>query len=308
MGAPRTGDPVHPDLRRIARVLPRHLIGPRSLSTVRRFLALADRPRDGVEVLPVGGVSVRLHHPGAADGPLPAVLWIHGGGYVIGNAAQDDKLCARLARHHGALVAAVDYRLAPEHPFPTPLHDCHDALVWLAARPEVDATRVAIAGASAGAGLAAALALLARDRGEVAPVAQVLTYPMLDDRTAVDPSYDRLDVRGWDNASNRFGWASYLGRPPGSPAISGLAAPSRHDDLAGLPQAWIGVGTNDVFHDEDVAYAQRLREAGVRCELEVVPGAFHAFDGIARRAPVVRAFAASRDAFLDDVLGDGTAR
>ena len=127
------------------------------------------RPGPGVDVEALGAISVRVHRPPSrASAPFPAVLWIHGGGYVIGSAGQDDAVCRHLAEELGALVAAVDYRLAPEHPFPVPLHDCHDALVWLAGRGDVDAERVAIAGASAGGGLAAALALLARDRGRSA--------------------------------------------------------------------------------------------------------------------------------------------
>ena len=127
------------------------------------------------------------------------MLWIHGGGYVIGSAAQDDAVCRHLAHELGRLVAAVDYRLAPEHPFPVPLHDCHDALVWLANRGDVDADRVAIGGASAGGGLAAALALLARDRAEVRPAFQLLSYPMLDDRTALRTDIDERHFRLWNN-------------------------------------------------------------------------------------------------------------
>jgi acetyl esterase/lipase len=207
---------------------------------------------------------------------------------------QDDATCRRFARALGAVVAAVEYRLAPEHPFPTPLHDCHDALAWLASRDDVDADRVAIGGASAGGGLAAGLALLARDRGEVGPVKQVLAYPMLDDRTVLRNDIDERSLRLWDNRANRFGWSSYTGLPPGSPRISGLAAPARHDDLTGLPPAWIGVGTLDLFHDEDVAYAERLRSAGVDCELDIVDGAFHGFDIVRAGAQVSKAFAAAQ--------------
>ena len=126
---------------------------------------------------------MRLHRPDGVSRPGPALLWIHGGGYVIGTAQQDDELCRRFARELGVTVAAVDYRLAPEHPYPAPLEDCYAALTWLAALPAVDPARVAIGGASAGGGLAAALALLARDRGEVTPTLQLLAYPMLDDRS-----------------------------------------------------------------------------------------------------------------------------
>ena len=205
-----------------------------------------------------------------SDGPLPALLWVHGGGYVLGTAAQDDSVCGHFAQSLGIVVAAVEYRLAPEHPFPVPLHDCYDALTWLARQPQVDPSRIAVGGASAGGGLAAALALLAHERGEVQLAFQLLAYPMLDDRTAARTDIAESNFRLWNNTSNRFGWQSYTGYPPGSVEVSGLAAPSRYDDLSGLPPAWIGVGTLDLFHDEDLAYESRLREAGVECELEIV--------------------------------------
>ncbi|MCV7445378.1 alpha/beta hydrolase [Mycobacterium paraense] len=279
---------VHPDLRRIARIAPRHIIGPRSLPIMRSLSAVTGRRRkpapSEVEVITLGsGAGVRLFRPAGATAPGPALLWIHGGGYVIGTAQQDDAQCRRLSSSLGATVASVDYRLAPEHPYPAPLEDCYSALVWLADLPAVDRNRVAIAGASAGGGLAAALALLARDRDEVHPAFQLLVYPMLDDRssaTAASPHH-----RLWSTRSNRFGWAAYLGD-----ADPRVAVPARRDDLAGLPPAWIGVGTHDLFHDEDLAYARRLIEAGVPCHVEVVPGAFHGFDAVAWKAPVARRF------------------
>jgi acetyl esterase/lipase len=206
----------------------------------------------------------------------------------MGAAAQDDAFCRRVAAELGVLVAAVDYRLAPEHRFPTALEDCNDALGWLAARADVDRGRIAIGGASAGGGLAAALALLARERGDVTPAFQLLSYPMLDDRTALRADIDERYLRLWDNRANHFGWRAYLGQEPGGPDVSPLAAPARSEDLAGLPPAWIGVGTLDLFHDEDLAYAARLREAGVACELHVVEGAFHGFDAVLPKAGVSR--------------------
>jgi acetyl esterase/lipase len=230
------------------------------------------------------------------------VLWIHGGGYVIGTAAQDDALCRDLARRLGALVASVDYRLAPDHPHPVPLEDCHDALVWLAEAPEVDPGRVAVAGASAGGGLAAGLAQLACARGAVRPAFQLLSYPMLDDRTALRRDVDERGFRLWDNRSNRYGWTSYLGTEPGGPGAAAPAVPARAEDLSGLPPAWIGVGSLDLFHDEDRAYAERLRAAGVPCAFDVVDGAFHAFDMVLPRAPVSRAFRNAQVAALSAAL------
>jgi acetyl esterase/lipase len=231
------------------------------------------------------------------------VLWIHAGGFVIGNAIREDDRCRELARALGAVVAAVDYRLAPEHPFPTPLHDCHDALTWLADRDEVDASRIAIGGSSAGGGLAAGLALLARERREVRPIFQLLVYPMLDDRTATRDSEHERDLRLWNSSSNRFGWRSYLGHEPGTDGVSALAAPARAYDLSGLPPAWIGVGSLDLFAGEDIAYAHRLQAAGVACELCVIDGAYHGFDVVHHTAPVSREFHTAQVDALARALG-----
>lgn len=251
-----------------------------------------------VEVLGLpSGAGVRIFRPPnrAAD-PAPALLWIHGGGYVIGTAAQDDRLCRRFSAELGATVASVDYRLAPQNPYPAALEDCWAALTRLAELPGVDPARIAIGGASAGGGLAAALAQLAADRGEVSPVLQLLVYPMLDDRSAALPA--NRSYRLWNPRSNLFGWTAYLGD-----ADPQVAVPARRADLSGLAPAWIGVGTLDLFHDEDLAYAQRLRQAGVPCEVETVEGAFHGFDLLMPKVAVSRAFFASQCASLRNAFG-----
>ncbi|GAB3229620.1 alpha/beta hydrolase [Mycolicibacterium hippocampi] len=291
----KTVPDFHPELRRSARLLPKQMITPLTLPFIRAASRLMWRnaPED-VEVLTLpSGVGVRLYRPEGVSGRSPALLWIHGGGYVIGDAAQDDVLCRRFARELGATVASVDYRLAPEHPYPAPVEDCYSALTWLAALPSVDPARVAIGGASAGGGLAAALALLTRDRGQIDLAAQLLVYPMIDDRTVSRTDLDNPGHRLWNQSSNRFGWRAYLGD-----ADPQVAVPARREDLAGLPPAWIGVGTLDLFHDEDLAYAERLRDAGVPCEVLVVDGAFHGFDGIAPKADVSQSFFASQCALL----------
>jgi acetyl esterase/lipase len=287
---------IHPDLRRVARLLPRGLIGPRTLRPLRVLTRMQGRrtPKD-VEVLTLSsGVGVRLHRHRGTD-PAPALLWMHGGGYVLGHAAQDDRLCRRFSHELGMTVASVNYRLAPDHPYPAPLEDCYTALTWLAGLPAVDSARVAIGGASAGGGLAAALALLARDRGEVAPALQLLVYPMLDDRSAQLPA--NPNFRLWTPRSNRFGWTSYLGG-----ADPQAAVPARHADLSGLAPAWLGVGTLDLFYGEDLTYAERLHQAGVSCHVETVPGAFHGFDLLAPKAPVSQLFFASQCATLSDAF------
>lgn len=296
----------NPQLR-AARFLPRRVVGPRSLRPVRLLTKLmgaraAIAVRAHAEVVAVDSdVSVRVFRPVTARHPAAALLWIHGGGLVIGDAAQDDRACRRWADQLGIVVASVEYRLAPEHPFPIPLEDCYTALRWLAGQPHVAADRIAIGGASAGGGLAAALALLAKERGEIQPVLQLLVYPMLDDRTALRTDVDERRLRLWDQTSNRLGWRSYLG-PTAAGNVPPLAAPARYQDLSGLPPAWIGVGTNDLFHDEDVAYAQRLQQAGVPCTLHVVPGAYHGFDTIEARAPISRTFLQAQTTALDAAL------
>src|SRR3984957_12209335 len=233
---PVPNDDVHPDLRRIARFAPRQLVGPRSLRVIRVLSGLIQRRwASDVEAITLkSGIGVRLFRPvGVAQEPTPALLWIHGGGYVIGTAQQDDVLCRRFSTKLGITVASVDYRLAPEHPYPAPLDDCYEALAWLAGLPAVDSARVAIGGASAGGSLAAALALLARDRGEITPAFQLLAYPMLDDRSSsTSRAPANPNQRMWSPRSNQFGWAAYLGD-----ADPQVAVPARQDDLSGLPPA-----------------------------------------------------------------------
>lgn len=281
---------IHPDLRRVARFVPRTGVSAKTLRLMRAVesLPLLLFSTKDVDVLTLpSGREVRLHRPsGAAERGAPgaAMLWIHGGGYVLGRPSQSDGLCRRFARTLGITVAAPAYRLAPEHPYPAGLEDCYAALRWLASLPSVDPTRVAIGGESSGGGMAAALAFIARDRAEVSPALQVLSYPMLDDRAVASEAGAR-SYRMWDERSNRFAWASYLGD-----ADPSVAVPARRDDLAGLPPAWIGIGTADLLYDDDVAYAERLLSAGVPCHVEVVPGGFHVFDRLAARAAVSRAY------------------
>ncbi|MFZ4374177.1 MAG: alpha/beta hydrolase [Mycobacterium sp.] len=288
---------IHPELRRAARFVPRFSIQPWALPLVRKLTDLGKPSDAGVDVLTLpSGAGVRLYRPANAAGPTPALLWIHGGGYLFGTAAQDDGVCRQYVERLGITVAAVDYRLAPEHPYPIPVEDCYSVLTWMARLPGIDSDRIAIGGASAGGGLTAALAFLARDRAEVTPVLQILSYPMLDDRS-VDPSLDDTGFRLWNPASNRVGWQSYLGGA--DPAV---AVPARRNDLAGLPPAWLGVGTLDLFHREDLAYAERLDAAGVPCEVHVVPGAFHGFDRIAAKSSIARAYFDSQATSLRKAL------
>jgi acetyl esterase/lipase len=304
---------VDQSVRTVARFLPYSKgVLTRRLRQFRRVVLIVDRVaalRD-VEVVPVSETAtVRIHRPGGLADTVPAVLWIHGGGHVAGSAAAVDRGLRRMARKLGALVAGVEYRLAPEHPYPAALEDCYAALEWLAAQTDVDVRRIVIAGRSAGGGLAAALTLRCVDTGLVDLVGQVLIYPMLDDRTVRRSTV--AGARGWTPEDNEFGWRAYLGCEPGGEGVSAYAAPARREDLSGLPPTWIGVGTTDLFYDEDVQYANRLRDAGVLTQLELVPGAFHGFDFVGPWTRLARRFkenwiAAMREFLAPDRDAPGT--
>jgi acetyl esterase/lipase len=224
-------------------------------------------------------VPVRVHRPVGVEGPLPAVVTIHGGGYVIGSYDMDDPLLDRWCPTLGVVGVSVEYRLAPETPYPGPLDDCYAALRWAHDHAEelgIDRGRIGLHGLSAGGGLAAALALLARDRGEVPLAFQLLDCPMLDDRQQT-PSIGASGLYVWSGASNEFGWRSYLGARYGCDDVPPYAAAARASDLAGLPPGCVIVGSIDGFRDEDIDYAQRLNQAGVACELHVIAGLPHAY-------------------------------
>ena len=234
-------------------------------------------------------VLIRVHRPRSVAGPLPCLFSIHGGGYIFGTLDIEDLRFDRWCPKLGLVGVAVEYRLAPETPYPGPLEDCYAGLRWVfdhTAEIGADPTRIGICGASAGGGLAAGLALLARDRAELDLAFQLLIYPMIDDRQQTPSS--QWDVPVWKPRANEFGWRSYLGPLYGRDDIPPYAAPARAADLEGLPPAFVSVGTLDGFCDEDIAYAQRLNQAGVRTELHVYPGAPHGFDGVAPGATLGR--------------------
>lgn len=238
-------------------------------------------------------VLVRVYEPADRPATLPALLWIHGGGYVLGSVEDDDIRARVLAKRINCVVASVDYRLAPEHPFPAPVEDCYAALKWLAANADaldVDPKRIAIGGASAGGGLTAGLALLARDRGEVNVAFQLPIYPMIDDTNTTPSSHAITEPRVWNRQSNLLGWQAYLGQEPGSDDVSPYAAAARATDLAGLPPAYIPVGELDLFLDENITYAQRLMQAGVPTELHIYRGCYHGSDVFAPDADASQRF------------------
>lgn len=246
------------------------------------------------------GVIVRVHRPVGVEGPLPCLFSIHGGGYVIGSYDMDDAKLDRWCQKFGIVGVSVEYRLAPETPFPGPLEDCYAGLKWTFDRAEelgIDRGRIAITGVSAGGGLCAALALYARDRGEIPIQFQLLDCPMLDDRQ--ESASSRLDnLLIWSRISNHFGWASYLGHLHGSPDVPAYAAPARATDLSGLPEAYVCVGGADGFRDEDITYAMRLYGAGVPTELHVYPGAPHGVASLFADTELAKRYTADQEDWL----------
>ena len=297
----------HSDLK-MGRFLPPVNIGPRLARLANSMPVRSPAPpRDMIvsdlKVLAAQGapaVDVRMYRPASATGDIPVLVWMHGGGMVLGNHLSEEDSNVAFARELGIAVVSVNYRLAPRSPAPAAVEDCYAVVEWLvtnATELAIDPLRIALGGASAGGGLAAATALLAHDRGRIVPAFQLLIYPMLDDRTVLRTDLDTTHARFWRPKSNRYAWGAYLGEEPGGVAVSDYAAPARRTDLSGLPPAWVGVGTLDLFHDEDVDYADRLRRAGTPVDLVVVEGAFHGFDVLFQKTPVSRRFwEAQRDA------------
>jgi acetyl esterase/lipase len=246
-------------------------------------------------------IGVRTYRPVNASGVLPGILFIHGGGMVLGNLDTDHLTAVMLCETIGAVVVSVDYRLAPENPAPAAIEDCYAGLQWMAASANelgFDPARLAVYGGSAGGGLAIATALVSRDRGGPALCFVMAPYPQIDDRNETASSREIVDIGIWDRAGNIEAWEWYLG---GQPADQ-YSAPARATDLAGLPPAFIDVGDQDMFMDEDVEFAGRLQDAGVPVELHVYPGAYHASEVFAPTAELSQRIWANRIAALQAAL------
>jgi acetyl esterase/lipase len=307
-------DRVNPQLREAARRAPRINVGSGAFRKLARFATHhVVRPAHvpGVQISSIrdGNLRLRLYTPRNPSGA--ALLWVHGGGMVIGAPRQDDLLCGETAAQLGITIASVDYRLAPEHPYPIPQQDCLAGWDWLldnASRLNIEPARMAVGGGSAGGGIAASVVnRLHDDAGGVQPIAQWLLYPMLDDRTAANHDLDSLDHYVWNNTSNRIGWSALLRgtATPGDDNVPADAAPARRTDMSGLPPTWIGVGDIDLFHDEDADYAHRLHQAGVPVQLDIVPGGTHGLESLARNAPIVQDLLARARTWLNEATTRG---
>ncbi len=282
---------------------------PAARSKLAQFAAAAtasspDDPSVSVELLEAArpdakGIPIRLFRPDVS-GPLPALLWFHGGGQVMGYAAQEDAYLKRLASEAKCVVAAVDYRLAPEARAPAAAEDGRAAYVWIHANADalgLRPDRIGIAGASGGGGIAAAVALLIRDRGDFPPWFLSLNYPMLDDRNETASSREMTDIGIWDRATNIRAWDMILG-PHEEGDVSPYAAPGRETDLSGLPPTFLALAELDVFRDEGLSFATRLIAGGVRVELHLYAGAYHGWDGIAPTSALADEFFGAWFGFL----------
>lgn len=298
---------IHPQLQQSAKMFPNLTYSKLNvwlINLLSRLVPASKPPQDvSIENVFIAGkhdkqkIQLRIYKPKSINEAMPVLVWMHGGGYIVGNPNQDDVSCIQYVREAGITVVSVDYRLAPKHPFPAGLEDCYSALKWIISNAQqlgIDNKRIAVGGGSAGAGLAASLAQFAHDQNEIKIIFQLLVYPMLDDRTVLRTEIDDSNNITWNQKSNQFGWESYLGKKCGAEDMPEYSVPARRKNLSGLPTTWIGVGTLDIFYDEDMAYSQRLKQAGVQCEAYVVSGAFHGFDVFDPQIPIVQEFRKSQ--------------
>ena len=276
---------LDPEIREAVRDLPDFVFSTDTVPMMRQNAPFPPVPAPDIECVdlttdPDGGVALTLLRPRGVAGDLPALYWMHGGGTVIGNRFMDDARLGEWCRMLSCICVSVEYRLAPEAPYPAAIDDCDQGLRFIgdhAVELQLDPHRIGVGGRSAGGGLAAALALRSRDRDEDRIAFQYLEYPMLDDR--MDTPSSQLDgLPLWSRESNAFGWRAYLGDRYGTNQVPPDAAPARAAELARLPTTFISVGTADCLRDEAIDFASRLCRADVSTELHVYAGAVHGFD------------------------------
>jgi acetyl esterase/lipase len=251
-------------------------------------------------------LALTVFRPTGRDEPLPGIYFIHAGGMIVGNRFTGINAALDWVEELKVVVVTVEYRLPPESPHPAPVEDCYSGLTWSAEHSSalgIDLERLLVVGGSAGGGLAAATAILARDRHGPRIRAQMLLCPMLDDRNRSVSSHQYVGVGVWDRLNNEVGWTALLGDARGRPDVSPDAAPGRLGDFSDLPQAYVDVGSAEIFRDESVAYATRLWEAGVQAELHVWAGGFHGFTGSVPQAEISRQALAAQRGWLKRVLG-----
>ena len=289
---------VNPELLPILEQIPDLDIRPETLPAIRefsaqmrpptvadQFVSFADETIKGSNTNPI---KLRIYRPQTTD-TLPVLLWIHGGGYVLGSYDADDGLCQRFAKEANCVVVSVDYRLAPEHPYPAPLEDCYTALKWIADNAQsqrINPDKIGVAGKSAGGGLTAALTLLTRDRKYPSIHFQMPLYPMIDDRNNSPSANEIREGFVWNKKTNAMGWQMYLGELHGTDKVPPYAAASRAEDYSNLPYTYTCVGQLDPFRDETLMYVTKLAQAGVDVEFHLYPGAFHGFENFCPDAKI----------------------
>lgn len=304
-------DDLHPEIKKAISSAPRLPFSNRFFLPLARMLyniGASSKLRDGVDVKAEShaGLDLRVYSSVSGKKSDAAILWFYGGGHLAGKPAHLNSIASLAVKELGVTVFVPTYRLAPKHPFPADIDDAYGAWSWLrdnAKARGLDPDRIAIAGHSAGGGIAAALAQKIRDVGDKQPIAQLLFYPMLDDRTAVDRSLDKINHWIWNNKANHVAWRAYL-KPhaPGADKLPDYAAPARCEDLSGLPPTWIGQCGLDLFLKEYQTYATRLSEAAIECETHFVDGTPHAFEVFEPNAPIARGLEMSALNFLRERL------